>query len=248
MYITIVSMSRRPEMYRDFVKQSEELMGNLIVSYFVFVNDPILLPFYKNLEQSSPKIKVYNAPEDFVIRYGHDTVYNYLEKLVQTPYILKLFDTDTLEVDSKLFEEELKKNLDIYGMETYMERGDVWETKYQLYKKGIMEWFGLVHENQHFKSSISTPTKLKGLKIYHHNALDTESSNLEKTPDGFLLLKKTQEDSDSDRRNLLYETLTWKIVHENGRQDNPGWFLKHYEYNKPVVDWYYERAKRKYKL
>ena len=48
--ITIVSMSRRPEMYRDFVKQAESLMSNLVTSYFVFVNNPDFLPFYKSLE------------------------------------------------------------------------------------------------------------------------------------------------------------------------------------------------------
>jgi hypothetical protein len=249
--ITIVSMSRRSEMYRDFVEQIEKLMGELVDAYLVFVNDPQLLPFYKSLELKNSKVKVFNAPEDFVFKYGHDTVYNYIEKQVQSKFILKLFDTDTVEVNSRLLEQELKENFDIYGMETYMERGDVWETKYQLYKKGVIEWYGLVHENQHLKKGvIHSPSKiLKNLKIYHHNALDLESEKVEKTPDGqFIILKKTQENTDSDRRNLLYETLAWTIANASGRHDNPGWFKKHYEINKEVIDWYYERARRKYKL
>lgn len=252
--ITIVSMSRRTEMYRDFVEQVEKSMGNLVSAYFVFVNDPILLPFYKALEQKNSKVRVFNAPVDFVYRYGHDTVYNYLEKGIQTPYILKLFDTDTIEVDAKLLEEELKatflgvQGFDIYGMETYMERGNVWETKYQLYKTNFLTWYGLVHENQHFKTPHQSSKTLKSLKVYHHNALDPESAKLEKNAEGFIILKKTQEDSDSDRRNMLYETLTWKIVNEGGRHDNPGWFKQHYSFNKEVVDWYYDRARKKFKL
>lgn len=248
--VTIVSMSRRPDMYRDFVENVEKTMGSLVDAYFVFVNDPQLLPFYKAFELKQGKIKVFNAPEDFVFKYGHDTVYNYLEKQVQTPYILKLFDTDTIEVDPKLLEEELKSGFEVYGMETYMERGDVWEVKYQLYKKGVLEWFGLVHENQHYKdkSTVHKAEILRGLKVYHHNALDQESAKLEKNAEGFIILQKTTEGTDSDRRNLLYETLTWKIVHENGRHDNAGWFHRHYHFNKEIVDWYYERARKKYRL
>lgn len=240
-------MSRRPQMYKQFVDQIENLSGTLIDSYFVFVNDPQTLPFYKSLEISNPKVKVFNAPEDFVYRYGHDTVYNYLEKQVQSPYVLKLFDTDTVEIDPKLLEEELKKGADIYGMETYMERGNVWETKFQLYKKGVLEWFGLVHENQHFKGNVNAE-KMESIKVYHHNALDPESANLKKNAEGFIILEKTKEGSDSDLRNLLYETLTWKIVNENGRHDNPAWFHRHYEFNKEVVNWYYSRAKKRFKL
>jgi len=81
------------------------------------------------------------------------------------------------------------------------------------------------------------------------NALDPASNEeLEKTADGFIILKKTEEGTDSDLRNLLYETLTWRIVHENGRQQHRGWFLRHYEINHEVVDWYYHRAKQKYNL
>lgn len=248
--ITIVSMSRRPEKYRSFVQHTETVLGSLIKQYLVFTNDPQTYPFYKNLELENPKIKVINGPEDFVYRYGHDTVYNYLEQLVETPYILKIFDTDIIEVNLELFKAELltDPSPDILGMETYMERGDVTETKFQLYRKGILKWYGLVHENQHFEQPSVYSKTTPNLKVYHHNALDPESAVLEKNAEGFILLKKTIEGSDSDLRNLLYETLTWKIVHERGRQDNAGWFHKHYEFNREIVDWYYHRAKKKFKL
>jgi len=285
--ITIVSMSRRPDLYRDFVKQAESKMGSLIDNYLVFVNDPNFLPFYKNLEASSSKVKVYSAPEDFVYKHGHDKVYNFLESKVQSTFILKLFDTDEIVVNSKLLEEEIKKtNLDIYGMKTWMQRGDVWEVKYQLYRKGVLRWSGLVHENQESPTgrpmmfwpgppeiTKSTEPSLSGkpdsihlvpddgkspiwifqgalenLKILHHNALDTFSSNLKKTDDGFIILEKTPEGTDSDRRNLLYESLAWRIVNEDLPHSAKGWFQRHYQINKEVIDWYYDRAKKLYKL
>jgi hypothetical protein len=246
--ITVVSMSRRPDKYRHFVEHMEREMGTLIDAYYVFINDPQTLPFYKNLELQEKKIRIFNGPEDFVFRYGHDTVYNYLEKNVKSTFILKLFDTDTVEVDPILLEEELKTG-DIFGMETYMERGDVTETKWQLYRAGILSWYGLVHENQHFYKDVPVTQKLlKSLKVYHHNALDSESATLIKNEQGFIILKKTTEGTDSDRRNLLYETLTWKIVNEGGRHDHVGWFQQHYAFNRETVDWYYERARKKYKL
>jgi len=243
--LTIVSMSRRPEMYKNFVIETEKVLRDLISAYYVFVNDPQLLPFYKSLEISNNKIKVFNAPEDFVFKYGHDTVYNYLEKQVQTLYILKLFDTDTIEVDLQLLKEELKQGFDIYGIETYMERGDVWENKFQLYKKGVLEWAGLVHENQHFKKPHTTAI-LKSLKVYHHNAVDPESEKLDKTSDGFIVLKKTKEGTDSDQRNLLYEYLGYRIACENGRHDHPFWFVRNYEVNKELIDVYVKRVKKKF--
>jgi hypothetical protein len=86
------------------------------------------------------------------------------------------------------------------------------------------------------------------MKVQHRNAIDSKSQNLKKNPEGFIILEKTEEGTDSDERNLLYETLTWKIVNENGRHDNPAWFRRHYEINSQVVDWYYLRAKERFKL
>jgi hypothetical protein len=248
--ITVVSMSRRPDLYFEFVKSLEGSIPDLIDEYLVFVNDIVIIPrYYGFANNDCRKVKVVNAPEDFVFRYGHDTVYNYLEKKATSEYILKLFDTDVCDVNHDLLVEDLKSKADIYGMETYMERGNVWETKLQLYKRGVLAWFGLVHENQKFLSPNPPSVKSsKGLKVFHKNALDPESSTIEKNEDGFIILKKTKEGTDSDKRNLLYETLAWKIVNEGGRHDSLGWFQKHYKLNQEVIDWYYQRAKQKYEL
>jgi hypothetical protein len=248
--ISVVSMSRRPELYFEFVKSLEKSIPDIIAEYIVFVNDPVTLPrYYSFANNDCNKVKILNAPEDFVFKYGHDTVYNYIEKKVIGDYIFKLFDTDVCEIDRDVFIEDLKLNADIYGMDTFMERGNVWEVKYQLYKRGVLKWMGIVHENQHFLIDSPKKLTLKGLKVYHHNALDPESAEeLEKNAEGFIILKPTKEGSDSDRRNLLYETLTWKIVNEGGRHDHLGWFQKHYAINKDMVDAYYKRAKERFKL
>ena len=249
MTISVVSMSRRPDLYFEFVKSLEKSIPDIVVEYIVFVNDPVTLPrYYSFALNDCKKVKVLNAPEDFVFRYGHDTVYNYLEKKVVGDYILKLFDTDVCEIDHDVLVEDLSRGADIYGMDTFMERGNVWEVKFQLYKRGILDWFGMVHENQHFKIEKPKQDHLKGLKVYHHNALDPESAELEKNAEGYIILKRTAEGSDSDKRNLLYETLTWKIVNEGGKHDHLGWFQRHYQLNKDVVDWYYKRAKERFKL
>jgi len=242
-------MSRRLEAYKEFVRHTDELMGEWITQFRVFVNDPETLTGYKELERDVPKIKLFQAPPDFVFKHGHDTVYNFLEKNVESTYILKLFDTDIVYVDHDVFAKELGEGPDIVGMNTYMQRGNVWEWKYQMYKPNLMKWFGLVHENQVWNSKDLKMIQSEGLKVEHMNALDPESRELEKTPDGqFIILKKTEEGTDSDKRNMLYETLTWKIVHEGGRQQNAAWFHKHYEINREVVDWYYQRAKQKFNL
>lgn len=246
--ISIISMSRRPEMYFDFVRSFEKAVPDIVVEYIVFINDVVLLPRYYSFANEHSKVKVQHAPEDFVFRYGHDTVYNYLEKKAVGNFILKLFDTDICDINHGQLLEDLKRDADIYGMDTYMERGNVTETKFQLYKKGVLEWFGAVHENQHFKIENPKQDHLKGLKVFHHNALDTESSELEKTSDGFIILKRTQIGSDSDKRNMLYETLAWKIVNEGMRHDHIGWFNRHYQINKDVIDWYYQRAKERFHL
>ena len=66
--ITIVSMSRRPKLYNNFICSLEEQIGSLIKQYIVFVNDQDILQDYKNLEILNSKIKVLNAPEDFVFK------------------------------------------------------------------------------------------------------------------------------------------------------------------------------------
>jgi hypothetical protein len=248
--ISVVSMSRRPVLYKQFVQSMEEQMGTLVLEYLVFVNDKSIYSDYKQLEREFPnKLRVISTEEDFVFKYGHDMVYNFLDKQAKGDYILKLFDTDRIEIDFPTLQKEIESQADIYGIPTYMQRGDVWETKYQLYKKGVLTWFGLVHENQHFNLGNQNLVHviLKGMKVYHENALDPESAKLEKK-NGFIILQKTQEGSDSDSRNLLYETLTWKIVNENGRHDSRQWFVEHYQLNKEIIDDYAFRANKKYNL
>ncbi len=248
--ITVVSMSRRTELYQKFILDIESKIGHLIKEYIVFVNDPNIFPFYKNLQNTNNKINVISASEDFIYKYGHDKVYNYLESKVTSQYILKLFDTDLVEINVPEFEKELALEKDLYGILTYMVRGDSWEQKYQLYKSGLFQWEGCVHENLELldKTTQISQYDLKSFQVFHKNALDKESKELKKTPDGFIILEKTEEGSDSDRRNMLYEYLGFLI--SSGQVDHKykGWFEKHYFYNKSIIDLYVARVKERYKL
>lgn len=244
--ITIVSMSRRPDLYKRFINDTENKLGDLIKQYIVFVNKDSIKDFYKQLTLENKKIRTIFASEDFVFKKGHDTVYNYLNQCVNSEYILKLFDTDFIEINKDEFIKELNLNYDIYGIPTHMQRGNVLEIKYQLYKKGVLLYGGGVHENPFFQRDVSKH-ELKNFKVYHNNALDDYSKNIKKNKDGFIILEKTEEGSDSDERNLLYEYWTYKIV--NGAPHNAlNWFLKHYEINKELIDWYAFRAIKKYNL
>ena len=122
-----------------------------------------------------------------------------------------------------------------------MARGDSREIKYQLYKKNIGNWVGMIHENFEFYSQ-PTLYDLLSLKVYHKNALDNFSKNLKKTFDGFIILEDCDENSDSYKRNLLYESLTYRIIHENLPHKYRGYLLKHYEINKTIIDKYYQKA------
>jgi hypothetical protein len=83
--------------------------------------------------------------------------------------------------------------------------------------------------------------------VIHNNALDSSSKNVKKTADNrFIILEKTEEGSDSDKRNLLYEGLAWKIANGFGRHGNAGWFHEHYKLNKELIDWYHSRAEKYY--
>jgi len=247
--ISVVSMSRRFELYKQFVHCLEFQISDLIQQYIVFVNDKNIATKYLDLEKENTKIRVVIAAEDFIYKYGHDRVYNHLDSIASTEYILKLFDTDVVEVDKNLFKEELNKNVDLYGIQTYMQRGDVWETKWQLYRKGVIKWTGIVHENQvPNKKGQITKYQLQSMKVFHNNALDKISLELKKTPDGFIILEKTEEGSDSDQRNMLYEYCTHRIVNEGVPHNSVAWFRRHYELNSAVILWYVQRAKEKYKL
>jgi hypothetical protein len=249
--ISVVSMSRRFEGYCKLVEQFENIIPNFIEQYIVFVNDDKLKSLYKSLENQNKKVKCVFANENFVFKNGHSVVYNYLDSLVQSEWILKLFDTDRIELDIELFKKEFEKsqekNVNIFGIPTFMQRGEVWENKYQLYKKGIANWHDAVHENLIPNVQLIS-YDLKSFKVYHENSLDNNSKNLKKDNEGFLILEKTEEGTDSDNRNLLYEFFSWKIVHGELNHQHKQWFDTHYSKNKNLIDWYYERAKKKYNL
>ncbi len=249
--ITLCSMSRRFSGYQKLVEQFEETIPEIIKQYIVFVNDDSLKSLYKSLENQNKKIKCVFAKEDFVFKNGHDKVYNMLSSIASTDWILKLFDSDKIEINKELFKKEFeeaqKKNVNIFGIPTYMQRGDSHEIKYQLYKKSVAEYKDCVHENLIFNQQ-PIAYDLKSLSVIHENAIDEKSKNLKKDEEGFIILEKTEEGTDSDLRNLLYEQFTWRIVHGELNHQYKAWFDKHYQKNKELVDWYYERAKQKYNL
>ena len=246
--LTLITTTRRLNGFNNLINQLEEKLGDLFVEYRAFVNTKESVDEYKKIQTKNNKIKIILAPEDYIYKQGFDKVYNILGSNIKSKYVIILFDTDTIDlIDKNKLVEELNQDCDIYSFKMYMQRGNVWEDKFQIYKPEKMQWFGLVHENQQFYSQPKVG-KIESLKILHNNALDNTSKNLKKNEQGFIILEKTEDGTDSDNRNLLYEYLTWQIVNNNGRHLHKEWFKKHYEYNKEVIDWYYERAKQKYKL
>jgi len=243
--ITVLTASRRPDLYQILVQNLENQLGDLIDEYLVFVNDESQKEKYKKIRFSNSKIRIIFGKEDYIYKMGFDSLYNLLISQTKSKYCFMLFDTDIIEIDKEKFKQELATDKDLYSFSCYMQRGDVWEEKYQLFKRDLVQWFGLVHENQTFKYPPQI-AKLESLKIYHNNSIDKNSENVKKNKDGFIILEKTEEGSDSDKRNMLYETLTWKIVNESGRHQNPAWFKQHYSINKELIDDYYQRAKQKY--
>lgn len=244
--ITIVSTTRRPDKYEQFIKNSSKVLGKYLDGFIGFCNDISLKPLYKKIEYENPKVKMIYAPDNFIFKNGFAKVYNTLLKQVNTELAWMLFDVDEIIIeDYDKFNEILGSFHNYYGIKTHMKRGDSWEYKYQLFNPKSVRWEGHVHENQVILSEIKVidfPENV--VKVIHNNIVDTESVNLKKTDDGFLILEKTTEGSDSDQRNLLYEALTYRIIHENLFHKYRGWFVRHYEINKEIVDWYYERAKK----
>jgi hypothetical protein len=241
-------MSRRFDGYCKLVEQFEHIIPEFIEQYIVFVNDDKLKSLYKSLENQNKKVKCVFANENFVFKNGHDTVYNYLDSLVQSEWILKLFDTDRIELDIELFKKEfegLNNKINIYGIPTFMQRGEVWENKYQLYKKGIANWYGILHENLEFNVQLIT-YDLKSLKVFHENGIDNKSLDVKKTEDGFIILEETFSGEDSHERNVLYESLGYKIVFEGGRHRNRDWFVRNFEINKNLILKYVEEAKKRW--
>lgn len=245
--ISLLTASRRFEGYKNLVKQLESLIPELIEKYIVMVDDSDVLPLYRELKKEINKIIIMPVPYNWIYKNGFDTLYNDLMKAAKTEYCWMLFDCDEVQMDVDQFKEDFEQQPDIFGYPTHMERGDALETKYQLFKNdGLFSWFGVLHENQKFNIQPKA-ININSVKILHHNAVDHFSQNLKKTSDGFLILEKTEEGTDSDKRNLLYESLAWKIVNEGARHDYVGWFKRHYEINKEVIDWYHNRALEYYK-
>ena len=241
--LSILTATRRPEEYLNMVQRVESAMGDLITEYIAFVNNDNVKDEFRHINKDHEKITVMFAPENFLYKQGFDTVYNTLMKRAKSEYVCMIFDADTIEINYEQFVKDLAEKKDAYTFQMYMERGNVWEKKLQLYKNdNLLKWFGLVHENQMFQRQPEVKD-IDSLKILHYNARDEKSKNLH-YKDNFIILERTEEGTDSDRRNLLYEGLAWKIVNENGRHMNKAWFEKHYTINKDVIDWYHERAEK----
>lgn len=245
--ITVVSAVRRPEMYKNVVDSLESQIGDIITGYIVFNNSGALKQQFKDIFGSNSKVRVINAPDSYILRNGFDSVYNTLMNAAsKDDYILMAFDTDTFEINKDEFYKDLEKDKDVYGFKMYMQRGDVWETKYQLFKNDdLLKWFGIVHENIVYNRQPDL-LEITSLRVIHNNALDKSSKELKKTDNGFIILEPTEPGSDSDFRNMLYESLTWQIVNENGRHMHKNWFIEHYRINKELIDDYHNRAKEYY--
>ncbi len=244
--ISILTASRRPEGYKKLVEQLEQSsIAELIENYIVMVDNEAQHDEFKSIKDTYSKVKIMKVQHNYIYNNGWDAVYNILAKAAKTPYVWLLFDTDIVKIDGEQFKKDMEQQADVYSYPTYMQRGDAQETKAQLYKKDCLEWFGALHENQMFKRQPKV-ADITSANVSHNNALDAESKNIRKSSDGFLLLDKTQEGTDSDKRNLLYEGITWKIVHGEFKHQHMGWFQRHYELNKEVIDWYHDRAEQIY--
>jgi hypothetical protein len=240
--ISVITATRRPEEYLKMVENIEAKMGELVSEYIAFTNDSSQRQMYSEIKNKNPKIKIISAADNYIYMNGFDSLYNLLIKIAKDKYLLQIFDVDSVEVDLEQFKKDLEEDKDMYGFKMYMQRGDVWETKFQLWKRDLLTWYGLVHENQQFVRQPNIK-EISSFKVIHSNARDNKSLNLNKTTDGFIILEKTEIGTDSDSRNMLYESLAWKIVNDNGRHMNKQWFQRHYDINKDVIEWYHQRAK-----
>jgi hypothetical protein len=246
--ISIVTVTRRPDGYRNMVKSVNEQLGEHIDQFLAFSNNPQTQDEYKAIEKENPKVKMLFAKENFIYKSGFDTVYNYLHsKISPENWIFIAVDTDTITIDKDLLFKDLSTNPDMLGIQMYMQRGNVWETKNLFYKNdNLFQWFGLVHEVMNFNRQPKIiPTQ--AIKIVHNNALDKTSKEIKKTSDGFPILEKAEPGSDSEKRNLLYETLVYRIVNEGGRHAHKQWYDRYYQINKEVIDYYNEKAKEYFK-
>jgi len=246
--ISIITVTRRPEGYKNMVESIEKQIGGLVDRYLAFTNNLQTQEQYKAIEAENSKVKIFYGKENFIYKSGFDTVYNFLHtKVPPENWIFIAVDVDQIEINKEQLEKDMATDPDMMSIQMYMQRGDVWETKNLFYKaNNLFQWYGLVHEIMNFNRQPKIiPTT--AIKIIHKNALDKTSQDIKKSPDGFPILEKAEIGSDSEKRNLLYESLVYRIVNEGGRHAHKQWYDRYYQINKEVIDYYNEKAKEYFK-
>jgi len=245
---SILTASRRPEGYLNLVRQLEEKLSNYVVEYLCFIDKAELKPEYDKIKEQYPKVKIILAQENYIWKNGWDSVYNLLIKSSKAVMCWLLFDSDEIVLDNtEQFIHDLYDG-ELFGINTKMQRGNVFENKFQLfYNNGNIKYFGIVHENQVFLKHSPNIVVLNSIRINHNNALDKNSKELKKTEDGIPILEMEEEGTDGYNRNVLYEGLTWKVVNQNGRQQNRDYLIRYYNVNKDIIDEYYKIASEKWK-
>ncbi len=245
--LSIITASRRPQGYLNLVKQLDEKLSNYIVEYLCFIDNKELKSEYDKIKEQYPKVKIILAQENYIWKNGWDSVYNLLIRTSKGNHCWMLFDSDEIILDNpKRFVNDLNDG-ELFGINTKMQRGNVFENKFQLfYNNGNIKYYGLVHENQIYLNHSPNVKILNSIRINHNNALDKNSKELKKTEDGIPILEMEEEGTDGYLRNLLYEGITWKIVNQNGRQQNRDYLIRYYNVNKEVIDKYYKKACEKW--
>jgi hypothetical protein len=259
--ISLITATRRPDKYFELIQEVDSKMGSLIKEFNALVHES-QSDEYKKIKEKNSKIRILKVSDNYIYKNGWDSVYNLLGKFSTSNFLLMLFDTDKIEnLNLEEFKKYLNSGYDLFGFNVFMQRASgVYEKKYQLYRNNFgFEWRGAVHENLINTKSANGilhsnllhkqfEIPIEHFSILHQNALDIYSTQTKRNKDGFVILEKLEEGSDSFERNLLYETLTWKIVNENMFHYNKLWFEHHYKVNKDAVDYYYNIAKKKYDL
>jgi hypothetical protein len=246
--ISIITVTKRREGYKSMVESIEKQTGGLVDRYIAFTNNLQTHDAYKAIEAENSKVKIFYGKENFIYKSGFDTVYNFLHtKVPPENWIFVAVDVDNIEINKEQLEKDIATDPDMMSIQMYMQRGNVWETKNLFYKaNNLFQWHGLVHEIMNFNRQPKIiPTT--AIKIIHNNALDKTSQEIKKSQDGFPILEKAEEGSDSEKRNLLYESLVYRIVNEGGRHAHKQWYDRYYQINKEVIDYYNEKAKEYFK-
>jgi hypothetical protein len=241
--ISVITASRRPEGYLNLVKQLEETIPDIILEYLCFIDNKELQPEYVKIRTKYPKVKIILAESSFIFKKGWDSVYTILTKYSKGDFIWQLFDSDDIKFSSiEQFKKDVDGEYDLLGIPTLMQRGNSDEIKFQLYKNNnLLYWYGLVHENQIFLRNPNTKI-INSVRVNHNNALDKNSKEMKKTDDGIPIIEMEDEGTDGYLRNLLYESLVYEIVNNNGRHQNKEYLIRYYNINKLVIDAYYKLA------